>query len=84
MAKIDTPVFDDSVTFDQYKKEVDAWGKVTTLNAEKRAVVLVLAMPDKKADILENINIDTLNAPDGIQVLMDYLEINSHLVPIKF
>ena len=74
MAKIDTPVFDDSVTFDQYKKEVDAWGKVTSLNEEKRAVVLVLAMPDKKADILENVNIDTLNAPGGIKVLMDHLE----------
>ena len=56
-AKIPTPVFDDSVRFDQYEVEVKAWCEVTGLDKEKRALVLVLAMPDKKAEILERLMI---------------------------
>ena len=48
--KIPTPVFDDSIRYDQYDTEVKAWCEVTGVDKEKRALVLVLAMPERKTD----------------------------------
>ena len=75
-AKIPTPVFDDSVRFDQYEVEVNAWCEVTGLEKEKRALVLVLAMPDKKAEILESLKIEDLKKADGVTALTKYLKEN--------
>ena len=76
MAKIATPVFDDTVRLDQYETEVKAWCKVTSIEAEKRAIVLVLAMPDKKNDILESINSDDLSVAGGVDILLKHLKDN--------
>ena len=76
MAKIATPVFDDTVRLDQYETEVRAWCKVTSVEVEKRAIVLVLAMPDKKNEILESVNSDDLSVAGGVDILLKHLKDN--------
>lgn len=74
--KISTPVFDETVQFEQYKVEVDAWCKCTNVEVKKRALVLVLAMPERKADIFESLTVDKLNAENGVTILLDHLKEN--------
>ena len=69
-AKINTPVFDESLTYDLYETEVWAWQEVTTLEKKKQALVLILALPEKKGEILENIGLDQLKTDEGVNTYL--------------
>ena len=71
------PVFDEVTRYEDYEKDVRAWSLVTSYEIEKRAIILILAMPTKKKEILDHFDIDLeLNVPEGVDNLLDYLEEN--------
>ena len=75
-AKIPTPIFDQCARYDMYETEVKAWCEVTSVEKEKRAVVLVLAMTEKKGELLESLKLDDLKKNNGVDVLLEYLKAN--------
>ena len=68
------PIFDDTIKFEAYQREVEAWQEVTGIEKEKQALVLILALPDLKGEILENLEIAKLKQADGVTTYLNYLK----------
>lgn len=73
--KFSIPIYDGQ-RYEQFDVEVDAWSKCTDIPINKRALALVLAMPDKKTEILEGITVANLNKEDGVATLLAYIKKN--------
>ena len=71
---ITTPIFDDTIKFEAYQREVEAWQEVTGIEKEKQALVLILALPDLKGEIFENLAIADLKKADGVTTYLNYLK----------
>ena len=77
--KIPPPVFKPGRSYRLYKTELKLWEAVTTLPAEKRAAVIVLALPDDgncrlRTIILEKVPQETLTGATGLGEVVKILD----------
>ena len=66
-------------TYEQYKRELNGWALVTSVEKTKQAIVVALSIPDEaegniKTKIFAEMDTDQLNADGGMKSLTEFLD----------
>ena len=68
------PALNDKITYENWKKEIQVWQMVTTLNANKQAPAIFLTLQGKAREAILELDIATLAADDGVTILTGKLD----------
>ena len=69
----------DTKTYEEYKRELEGWALVTSVEKKKQAIVVALSIPDSadgniKQKIFAEKTKEELNVDDGMKILTDFLD----------
>ena len=78
MAKVSPPIFG-GVSYELYKRELQAWEAVTDVAKEKRGVIIALSLPDSheskiKEKVFESVPLEDLKKENGLETLIQFLD----------
>lgn len=68
------PVFDENISWIDYKKEIKIWQALTDLPAKKQGPSLYLSLKGKAREAALEIDIDELKKDTGVQTTLDRLD----------
>ena len=76
--KINPPDYSNK-TYEQYKIELQAWQKVTSLTAEKQGIAIALSLPESDSScirqrVFEELSLEDLGSNDGMKKLFNFLD----------
>ena len=76
--KINPPDYSNK-TYEQYKIELQAWQKVTSLTAEKQGIAIALSLPESDSScirqrVFEELSLEDLGSKDGMKILFNFLD----------
>ena len=74
--KINPPDFANK-SYKQYRVELSAWEKITTLEKEKRGIAIALSLPENDSTsirqrVFEELSLDELSGKDGLAKLVNF------------
>ena len=79
-SKIKVPVFDSvNKSYDMYCQEIDMWKIITKVDVKQRGVILAYELPlddpsDIRSKLFNEVNLDDLNADNGLEVFITYMD----------
>ena len=68
------PSLEKDKVYSAWKNEVAMWELVTDLDKKKRGLALALSLKDKPREVALEIQVEKLNADDGVKVLIEELD----------
>ena len=68
------PALSKSSSYENWKKELKAWERLTEVNVKKRGLAVLLSLEGKAKDAILDIDIDLLSADNGVKIITDKLD----------
>ena len=68
------PVFNETISYESWKNEIEVWRLVTDLSKEKQALAIVLSLSGKAREKARELNIAVINVATGVDLLIQKLD----------
>ena len=70
------PVLDENADYETWRKEIEFWKRVTAVEKSKQAMIVSLSFEGKYKQVATNMDIDLLDAEDGMDKLLNAMDEN--------